>query len=217
MSKLLLLLCLSLPLTLKAQKPELKNGLQRFVDDNVIYPMFSLENCIQGSIEVAFKVNRKGEVTYATIAKGIGADLDAEALRLIKLSSGKWELPAQYDTNFLVRVPLTFSLNGYGCEEVNAANVGLALNRYRENAVKLDKITTYYKNLEKGLPNTLSNAKITEWKTELEIDEDYLAKRITIALRKIKQGDLKSACADFTFVKYMGSTQAHKYMAKYCN
>lgn len=216
MRGLILFLCLSFAFTLKAQKPELKNGLQRFVDDHVIYPMFALENCVQGTIEVAFKVNKAGEITYATVSKGIGADLDAEALRLIKLSSGKWELPVNYDVDFLVHVPMNFTLEGYGCEEVSAANVGLALNRYRERAVTLDKIVAFYKNLKQGLPNSIAEATVADWKTELEINEDYLAKRIAIAERKIKQGDLQSACEDFIFVKSMGSTLADQLIAKYC-
>lgn len=216
MSRFIFLLFLLLPITLKAQKPTLKSGLQRFVDENTIYPMFALDNCIQGNLEVAFKLNSKGEVTYATISKGVGADLDAEALRLIKLSSGKWELPENYDTKFLLRAPMEFTLKGFGCEEVNAATIGLALNRYRESAIKIDKISTYYKNAYQDLPNMISESKITEWKTELEIDEDFLAKKIAIGERKIKQGDFKSACEDFTFVKYMGSAQADLLLAKYC-
>jgi len=48
------------------------------------------------------------------------------------------------------------------------------------------------------------------------VDDDFIAKRIRIAEKKITQGDLQSACEDFKFVKYMGSTKADKLLAKYC-
>ena len=106
MRRLILIIVVSAFFSASAQQPTLKNGLESFVKANTIYPMFALDNCIQGTIEVGFKLNKKGKVIYAAITKGIGADLDAEALRLIKLSSGKWQVPVGYDTTFLIRSPM---------------------------------------------------------------------------------------------------------------
>ncbi len=216
MSRFVFILLWCFSFSLQAQKPTFKNGLENFVTTNTIYPMFALDNCIQGDIEVAFKINKEGLVTYATVTRGVGADLDAEALRLIKLTSGKWQVPAGYDTKLLIRSPMKFSLKGYGCEQINPATVGLALKRYRDEMITVEKITTYYKNKEAGIKNTMNEAKVMELKNELEIDDDYVAKKIAIAERKINQGDLQSACEDFKFVKYMGSAKADALIAKYC-
>jgi TonB family protein len=217
MSKWIVILLLMCGLQLKAQRrPTIKNGLENFVAANTIYPMYALDNCIQGVVEVAFKIDREGKVTYATVTRGVGADLDAEALRLIKLTSGKWTLPNGYDTTFLVRSPMKFSLRGYGCEEMNPASMGLAIKNYADEMASLSKIANFYRNVEQGIENFITEDKIVSLKADLGIDDDYLDRKIRIGERKIAQGDLQSACEDFKFVKYMGSTKADQLLAKYC-
>lgn len=211
---ILLLVC---GLQVQAQRrPTIKNGLENFVAANTIYPMYALDNCIQGVVEVAFKINKEGKVTYATVTRGVGADLDAEALRLIKLTSGKWTLPSGYDTTFLVRSLMKFSLRGYGCEEMNPASMGLAIKDYVDELASQNKIVNFYKNLEQGIANVVAEDEIVSLKAELGIDDNYLDRKIRIGERKIAQGDLQSACEDFKFVKYMGSTKADQLLAKYC-
>lgn len=216
MSRLVLIFLFASTFSLNAQQPTMKNGLETFVKANTIYPMYALENCIQGTVEVAFKVNKEGKITYATITKGVGADLDAEALRLIKLTSGKWNIPANYDTTFLVRSPMKFSLQDYGCEGINPASVGLAIKHYNDEMASINKIANFYRNIEQGIENFIEEDKIIALKQELGIDDNYLTKKIAIGEKKIIQGDLQSACEDFKFVKYMGSTKADKLLAKYC-
>lgn len=217
MSRWIVILLLVCGLQLRAQqRPTLKNGLENFVTANTIYPMYALDNCIQGTIEVAFKINKEGKVTYATVSRGIGADLDAEALRLIKLTSGKWVVPSGYDTTTLVRSPMKFSLKDYGCEGMNPASMGLSIRNYTEQMGSLNKIANFYRNREQAIENFVGEDNIIALKSELGIDDDYLNRKIKIAERKISQGDLQSACEDFKFVKYMGSTKADQLLAKYC-
>lgn len=216
MSRLILILLLTFSFKLNAQQPILKNGLESFVKANTIYPMYALENCIQGNMEVAFKINKEGKVTYAAITKGIGADLDAEALRLIKLSSGKWNVPADYDTTFLIRTPIKFSLQDYGCEKLNPASIGLAIKKYNDDMASFSKIANFYRNIAEGIENFIEEDKIVALKEEMGVDDDFIARKIRIAEKKISQGDLQNACEDFKFVKYMGSTKADKLLAKYC-
>lgn len=213
---MIFVLMLSAVFSASAQQPTIKNGLEFFVKSNTIYPMFALDNCIQGTIEVGFKLDKEGKVTYATVTKGIGADLDAEALRLIKLSSGKWQIPMGYDTTFLVRSPIKFSLQGYGCENINPGSVGLAINRYKDELQSVNKIANFYRNIEQGIENFIEEEKIIALKNELEIDDHFIDRKIAIAEKKISQGDLQSACEDFKFVKYMGSKKADKLLARYC-
>ncbi len=216
MRRLIFIFILSAVLSAGAQQPTIKNGLESFVKANTIYPMFALDNCIQGTIEVGFKLNKEGKVTYATVTKGIGADLDNEALRLIKLSSGKWQVPVGYDTTFLIRSPMKFSLQDYGCENINLGSVGLAINRYKDEVQSLNKIANFYRNIEQGIENFIEEEKIIALKDELGVDDHFFNRKIAIAEKKINQGDLQSACEDFKFVKYMGSKKADKLLAKYC-
>ncbi|RZL57730.1 MAG: TonB family protein [Pedobacter sp.] len=213
---MILIFLLGLSVQVSAQRPTLKNGLESFVKANTIYPMYSLENCIQGNIEIAFKLNRAGKITYAGITKGIGADLDAEALRLIKLTSGKWNVPTGYDTTFLIRTPMKFSLQDYGCEQINPGSVGLAIKQYNDDMASYSKIANFYRNIAQGTENFVQEEKIIALKKEMGVDDDFLARKIKVAEKKISQGDLESACEDFKFVKYMGSTKADKLLAKYC-
>lgn len=217
MSRWIVILLLICGLQLQAQqRPSIKNGLENFVSANTIYPMYALDNCIQGIVEVAFKINKEGKVTYATVTRGVGADLDTEALRLIKLTSGKWIVPNSYDTTFLVRSPMKFTLKDYGCEGMNPASMGLAIKNYVDEMASLSKIANFYRNVEQGIENFITEDKIIALKAELGIDDDYLSRKIKMGERKISQGDLQSACEDFKFVKYMGSTKADKLLARYC-
>lgn len=217
MSRLIILFFLLLPNLLKAQEPTIENGLEAFVQTHVLYPPYALEHCIQGSIEVAFKINAQGKITYATVTKGIGADLDAEALRLIKLSSGKWQVPVGYDTTSLIHSPIKFSLIDYGCEKVEEAVIGLSLRKYREHQQAVGRIVNFYKNIEQGVKNSERTATIDALKEELGIDESYLSKKIALAEKKIVQGDLQSACEDLKLAKYMGAIKANALLIKYCN
>ncbi|WP_113660573.1 TonB family protein [Pedobacter nanyangensis] len=216
MRRLILIIVVSAFFSASAQQPTLKNGLESFVKANTIYPMFALDNCIQGTIEVGFKLNKKGKVIYAAITKGIGADLDAEALRLIKLSSGKWQVPVGYDTTFLIRSPMKFSLKDYGCENLNPASAGLAINRYNDEMKSINKIANFYRNAALGIENFTEETEIIALKEELGIDDHFMNRKIAIAEKKIAQGDLQSACEDFKFVKYMGFKKADKSLARYC-
>lgn len=199
-----------------AQKPLLKSGLKKFVKANTIYPLYALQNCIEGAVEVSFKLNKAGEVTYTTISKSIGADLDAEALRLIKLTSGKWQVPVGFDTTSLIKSNLKFSLVDYGCERMNPASMGLAIKNYADRLEKINKITRFFSNAETSVLNSTTLEEIEAIKVDLGIDEEYVNKRLAVAERKIKQGDLQGACEDFMFVKYMGYSSANEFITKYC-
>jgi TonB family protein len=176
-----------------AQEPEIKGGLAAFLNNNIIYPNYSRQNCIEGSVTVGFKLNAKGEVYYSAISKGIGTDLDDEALRLIRMTSGKWMMPAKHDSLTTVLVQVNFSLNNLYCAG------------------------SFYKNKEKGTFKPEDELKVLDIKNELAITDEYLDARIESGLKKIKQGDKQGACEDFNFVKYMGSTKANEMLAKYCN
>jgi TonB family protein len=213
MRRLLFIIFLFAGFQVKAQ-PSLKGGLESFVQNNRVYPRYSLANCIQGVVNIAFKLNKKGSVYYSEVRRGVGTDLDDEALRLIRMSSGRWIVPADHDTTISVIVPISFSLSD--CSGKSSREVKAAIDAYQSNTDLTNSILNYYRNKELGKPAGITEAKASELKTILGIDDDYLRRRLADGLKKLKQKDNQGACEDFKFVKYMGSELANESLAKYC-
>ncbi|RZL50499.1 MAG: energy transducer TonB [Pedobacter sp.] len=216
MYKLVVAFLFLFSLSAGAQQPQLKGGLVAFVKNNTIYPPYSLHNCIQGTVNIGFKLNTKGEVYYSAVTSGIGTDLDDEALRLIRMSSRKWTVPNSHDTTALLIVPINFSLSGYDCERTSKTDIAYAIKVYKDEEELTKVVSNFYRNKEKGTFKPEDEAKITQIKNQLEIDDEYLQERISTGLKKIKQGDRQGACEDFNFVKYMGSDKANEWLTKYC-
>ena len=214
--KRILTLCLFFfALCTKAQ-PVIKGGLENFINSNIIYPAYSYQNCIQGSIGISFKLSRSGEVYYSKVSSGPGIDLDDEALRLIRLSSGKWKVPDDYDTAYVLVVPVNFKLSSEDCNRVSQSEMNKAIAAYKANAGLTDAITNFYRNKAAGKYNEAEEPRILALKKELGYDDEYLGKRIREGQKKLKQKDRQGACEDFLFVKYMGSTLADELLEQYC-
>ena len=213
MHRTLLLFLIILSFQLKAQ-PSLKGGLVSFVQNNKLYPSYSRANCIQGVVNIAFKLDRQGSVYYSEVRKGVGTDLDDEALRLIRMSSGRWIVPADYDTTLAVIVPINFALSD--CTGKSQNEVKAAIDAYKSTTDLTNTVLNYYRNIELNKPPGITEAKVTELKTILGVDDRYLQKRLEDGQRKLKQKDKQGACEDFKFVKYMGSKLADELLAKYC-
>lgn len=199
-----------------AQQPEMKDGLPNFIKNNIIYPPYSKHNCIQGLVNVGFKLNAKGEVYYSTITSGVGTDLDKEALRLVRMSSRKWSVPDTHDTTSLLIVPVNFTLTGYDCDRKSKTEIALAIKAYKDDEELTNVITNYYRNKERGTFEPTDEIKVKQIKNQLGIDDEYLDERIKAGLKKIEQGDRQGACEEFNFVKYMGSDKANALLDKYC-
>ena len=215
MKKLLILLLLFSGLCLRAQ-PVLKGGLESFINSNIIYPGYSYQNCVQGDISVSFKLNKRGEVYFSKVSKGPGVDLDKEALRLIRLSSGKWTVPQDYDTTYVIIAPVNFKLNSEDCNRVSQAEMNKAIAVYKANEGLTDAIQNFYKNKATGKYDESEEGRIINLKKELGYDDAYLRDKIEEGQKKLKQKDRQGACEDFLFVKYMGSTLADELLEKYC-
>ena len=215
MAKILLAFFVLSAFTLKAQ-PVIKGGLEAFVIANHIYPRYSLHNCIQGTVTISFKLNKSGEVYYSKISSGIGTDLDDEALRLIRMSSGKWTVPQNHDTAVSLIAPIKFSLSGYNCSDKDPQDIQRAILAYRSNEALTSSILNFYKNKEKGTYKKEEEGRFLALKNELGYDDAYFKERISDGLRKLKQKDKQGACEDFLFVKYMGSDLADEMLSKYC-
>lgn len=196
--------------------PSIKGGLENFVSAHTVYPPYSLFNCIEGSVQIAFKLDRSGEVSFSEVRNGMGIDLDNEALRLIRLTSGKWTVPVGYDTTLVNVVPVNFRISGRGCESRSKAEVQLAISRYQVDQGMTDAVLHFYRNKEKGMTSGADEAKMIALKQELGYNDDYFRERIEQGMIKLKQKDYQGACEDFRFVKYMGSDLAAEQLSKYC-
>jgi TonB family protein len=213
MGRSLLLFLIITGLNLQAQ-PSLKGGLSPFVQNNKIYPSYSLANCIQGVVNIAFKLDQKGNVYYSEVRKGVGTDLDEEALRLIRLSSGRWIVPKDFDTTLAIIAPINFALSD--CAGKSPQEIKAAIEAYKATTDLTNTILNYYRNIEQGKPGGITFAQVVELKKSLDIDDAYLQRRLDAGKNKLKQKDNQGACEDFKFVKYMGSKLADELLAKYC-
>jgi Ca-activated chloride channel family protein len=96
--------------------PEFAGGvsaLNAFLLSNLSYPRIAKENGISGTVYVSFTVDEKGTVSNVKVLRGIGGGCDEEAVRIIKLTNGKWKPGKQNGkpVKVLYTMPINFSLN----------------------------------------------------------------------------------------------------------
>lgn len=68
-------------------QPEFKGGtraLYQYISDNFQYPDAAAKRSVSGKMEVEFTVEKSGDISFATILKGLDETIDDEILRLIK-------------------------------------------------------------------------------------------------------------------------------------
>lgn len=84
----------------------------RYVGDNINYPRKARALGIEGIVYVQFVVSKDGFLTDAEVIKGIGAECDKEAVRVVS-SSPKWNPASNNDklVNQRLIVSITFSLD----------------------------------------------------------------------------------------------------------
>ena len=81
--------------TLVEQNAEYNGGtaaLLKFISSTIIYPEYAKDNEIQGRVFLQFIVRTDGSLSDIKVARSVpgGKMLDQEAIRVIKLTSGKW-------------------------------------------------------------------------------------------------------------------------------
>ena len=95
-------------------KPEYPGGmgeLSKLMKSNLLYPLISFENGVQGEVLVQFVIDKEGNVEEVTVSKGVDPYLDAEALRVIKMMP-KWK-PGKHEgkeVNVKCTIPVGFRL-----------------------------------------------------------------------------------------------------------
>lgn len=84
----------------------------QFLGKSLIYPPKAKSAGIQGKVYVSFSISELGKVSDFKILRSVHKILDDEAIRVLKLTSGKW-LPASFEgENVGVRyiTPISFTL-----------------------------------------------------------------------------------------------------------
>ncbi len=100
--------------TIVDKMPEFSGGtkaFQKYIADNVKYPVEAQKNGIAGRVFVNFIVSKEGDVDQVRIVRGVDPSLDGEAIRVIKTMQ-KWK-PGKLKgvaVNMMYTVPITFSL-----------------------------------------------------------------------------------------------------------
>ena len=89
-------------------------GLMSDLRDNVVYPKRARRTGVEGIVYVSFKVSKRGRAVDINVLKGIGAECDDEAVRVVRLLATNW-LPATHHgkpvaTRFVL--PVKYRLTG---------------------------------------------------------------------------------------------------------
>lgn len=80
------------PFTTVEQMPTFPGGeaeMQKYIANNLKYPVSAQENSIQGRVTIRFVVTASGEISDVKVLKGIDPACDREAVRVVK-SMPKW-------------------------------------------------------------------------------------------------------------------------------
>lgn len=96
------------------QQPTFPGGqdsLRKFINRNLKYPAIAKLDGIAGTVYVLFTVSKDGSITAVDLYKGVSPQLDAEAIRVVKLMPA-W-IPRKLEgeiTSFNLVLPVTFRL-----------------------------------------------------------------------------------------------------------
>jgi TonB family protein len=105
-------------LTFVEQMPEFleggEQGLKDFLSMNIRYPENAKEIGAEGTVFIQYNVLKDGSLNDFKLLRGVkGApDLDKEAIRVVKLTSGKWKPGKQNGkpVNVRMNLPVKFKL-----------------------------------------------------------------------------------------------------------
>ena len=200
--------------------PQFKGGermLNSFILRNLIYPEYSKQNCLQGTINVSFQLSKNGRIVNSRVEKGFGTDLDAEALRIVRLTSGRWIVPASFDTTQYIVIPINFSLKEYSCSERSKEEMADAIAAYKAKQDLTKAIINFYEKKDSGSYSPSDEAKVLELKQQLGYDDRFFDRLLRQAQQKLKQGDKEGACEDFNLIKKLGSSKAKSFLANNCD
>jgi len=201
-------------------QPAFKGGqraLDNFLKSKIVYPEYSSRNCISGTVNVAFRLDKQGRVTDAKVQQGPGIDLDDEALRVIKLTSGLWVLPAGYNPATNLVQPIRFDPDQTRCGQSTTRDMQAAITDYKNRQELENAVTNYYINKYQGKADLSKENTIIALKKQLGFDDELIDDILNKAAEKLKQNDIAGACTDWNFIRNIGSDKADSFIQKYCS
>ena len=94
------------------QGKDAEEGFRDWVNKNTVYPAVAQENGISGRVFVEFSIDKTGQLVDIRVIRGVDPLLDAEAVRVIKMSP-KWTPGMQRGKPVKVKYtfPFNFKLN----------------------------------------------------------------------------------------------------------
>jgi TonB family protein len=190
-------------------------ALNTFLIKHIIYPEFARKNCIAATIQVGFRVGKDGQVSNVRVRKGLGIDLDDEAVRVVKMTAGKWTLTNGVEAANLV-LPIRFTPDYSRCTSTTKMSIDEAIAAYKARQELENAVTNYYENKYLGKADTSKEAYIINLKKQLGFNDDLIDDVLKQAADKLKQGDRDGACTDWKFIRNIGSNRADKFIAQYC-
>jgi TonB family protein len=199
-------------------QPVFKGGeqaLAAFLKHHIVYPEFSSKYCIDGVVRVSFRVDKAGTVSNVKAYDGLGIDLDDEAVRVVKMTTGQWILPPNTQVASLT-LPIRFYPNAANCKQANKMSRDQAVIAYRARQEQENAVTNYYENKYLGKADTTKENYILALKKQLEFDDELIDQQLEQAAEKLKQGDREGACTQWKFIRNIGSNRADKFLAQYC-
>jgi TonB family protein len=191
-------------------------NLSTFIYNVMIYPEYSRDNCLQGTVNISFKLNKQGRIYQSEVQKGFGTDLDLEALRVVRLTSGKWIMPANHDTLVSMVLPVNFTLRDFKCEERSKDEISAAINAYQARKGMSEVIFNYYDKKVAGVTDEAGEMRIEALKYQLGYDEKFIDRLLKQAQRKLKQEDFEGACEDFHIIRRLGSDKSASFIEQNC-
>lgn len=103
--------------TIAEVMPEYEGGqaaLMNFISKTMVYPQNAIDDEIQGKVYLGFVVSSTGALEDIRVIRGVpgGEELNKEAIRVIKLTDGKWKPGSQGGVyvNVNYTLPIVFHL-----------------------------------------------------------------------------------------------------------
>lgn len=89
-----------------------ETGLNKYLAENIVYPIAAIENGYQGAVYISFVIKSDGSVTDIILLRGQGGGLNEEALRVVGLMP-KWKpgLRKGKPVRVLFNMPIYFKLS----------------------------------------------------------------------------------------------------------
>ena len=85
--------------------------IERFIENNIVYPNEAWLNCTEGIVQVSFVITKDGTLMNASVENGIDPLLDMEALRVVELMKDwKPAIKNKQNVHSRVSVSVMFSL-----------------------------------------------------------------------------------------------------------